>query len=223
MKLKDVDSSVLMHKTFGFKADAVNEDGTFKGYGSVFGNVDSYNEIVAPGAFTKSLARIKKSGNPLPALWQHRSGEPVGGYSVLEEDSHGLKVEGFMVMEDPIAARAHIYMKRRIVTGLSIGYYVTKSSFDEQTYIRTLEELDLIEISIVTFPANADAQIDSVKSKVAAGSASVRQVEEFLRDAGFSKSIAVSMAGVYGEKSRRESGGKMADVLDVLSTFKLLD
>lgn len=224
MKRKDVDSSVLMHKTFGFKAEAVNDDGTFNGYGSVFGNVDSYNEIVAPGAFAKSLKAIAKSGDPLPALWQHRSGEPVGGYDLLEEDKRGLKVEGFLVLEDPVAKRAHLYMKRRIVKGLSIGYYVIKSSYDEETNIRTLIELELVEISIVTFPANAEAQIDNVKSQVESGKLpTLPEFEKFLRDAGgFSKSQATAIAGGGLRPLLRSESDAKSSVLDLLSNFKLL-
>lgn len=225
MKLhrKDADPQGLMHKTFGFKADAVNDDGTFKGYGSVFGNVDSYGEIVAPGAFTKSLKDIAKSGDPLPALWQHRSGEPIGGYDLLEEDKRGLKVEGFLVLDDPVAARAHMYMKRRIVKGLSIGYYVRDSSFDEKTGIRTLKELDLVEISIVTFPANAEATVDSVKSIVEAGKLpTLSEFEKFLREAGgFSKSQASAIAGNGLSKLLRSESDSKNSVLDILSNFKL--
>lgn len=164
LQRKDAGITGMQHKEFGFKAETVSEDGTFTGYGSVFGNVDSYGEIVAPGAFKKSLALIKASGDPVPALWQHRSGEPIGGYTELSEDARGLKVAGFLVLEDPTAKRAHLYMQKRIVKGLSIGYYVRDSSYDEKTGIRTLKELDLVEISIVTFPANAEAQVESVKS-----------------------------------------------------------
>lgn len=228
MKHKDVDSSVLMRKTFGFKAEAVNDDGTFNGYGSVFGNVDSYNEIVAPGAFAKSLKAIAKSGDPLPALWQHRSGEPIGGYDLLEEDKRGLKVEGFLVLEDPVAKRAHLYMKRRIVKGLSIGYYVIKSSYDEETNIRTLIELELVEISIVTFPANAEAQIDNVKSQVESGKLpTLPEFEKHLREVcGFSKSQATAIAGGGLSKllrSESDATKSSASVADLLANFKFLD
>ena len=160
----------LQHKQFAFKADAVNDDGTFTGYGSVFGNVDSYREIVAPGAFAESLKAINDSGDPLPALWQHNADQPIGGYSQLAEDDRGLKVRNFlMVNELPLAKQAHALMQRRIVKGLSIGYYVLADSYDEKERVRTLTKLDLQEISIVTFPANVEAQIDAVKEKLRAG------------------------------------------------------
>lgn len=188
----------MQHKQFAFKAQAVNDDGTFSGYGSVFGNVDSYREIVAPGAFAKSLEAMKASGDPLPALWQHDSAEPVGGYNVdqMIEDERGLKVDGFLLINELQKAReAHALMKRRIVKGLSIGYYVRDDSVDEKTGIRTLKELDLVEISIVTFPANSEAQIDAVKAKLARGDMpTLREFEKTLREQGYSKTLAEKIA-----------------------------
>jgi HK97 family phage prohead protease len=225
MKRKDM---AVKHKQFAFKADAVNEDGTFTGYGSVFGNVDSYREIVAPGAFAESLKAIKASGDPLPALWQHRSGEPIGGYDLLEEDSRGLKVSGWLLKDEiPRAAEAYALMKRRVVKGLSIGYYVLEDSWNEKDRIRTLTKLELVEISIVTFPANAEAQVDSVKSfeqMIKAGNLpTLPEFEDFLRESGFSKTQATAIAG-HGLKSllsRSESGGEKSDVLSALRNFQL--
>lgn len=223
MKHKDM---ALKHKQFAFKADVVNDDGTFTGYGSVFGNVDSYREIVAPGAFAESLKAIKASGDPLPALWQHKSSEPIGGFDILEEDQRGLKVEGWL-LKDQIAraAEAHVLMKRRVVKGLSIGYYVLEDSWNEKDRIRTLTKLDLQEISIVTFPANAEAQIDSVKSKLANGKLpSLPEFEDILREAGFSKTQATVIAsrGLKELLSRSESGGEKCDPLSALRDFKLI-
>jgi HK97 family phage prohead protease len=186
----------LQHKQFAFKAEAVNDDGTFTGYGSVFNNVDSYREIVAPGAFAESLKAINDSGDPLPALWQHNPGNPIGGYSSLAEDDRGLKVEGFlMVNELPLAKQAHALMQRRIVKGLSIGYYVLADSYDEKERVRTLTKLDLQEISIVTFPANAEAQIDAVKAKLAEGKLpTLREFEKSLREQGYSRAQAEAIA-----------------------------
>lgn len=186
----------LRHKQFAFKADKVSDDGTFTGYGSVFGNVDSYREVVAKGAFSESLKALKKAGDPLPALWQHRGDSPIGGYDVLEEDDHGLKVEGFLLIDEVAQAReAHALMKRRVVKGLSIGYYVQADSYDEKEKVRTLTKLDLVEISIVTFPANSEAMIDAVKHKLENGEMpTLREFEKTLRDAGFSKAQAEMIA-----------------------------
>lgn len=201
----------LKHRQVGFKADAIGDDGTFTGYGSVFGNVDSYGEIVAPGAFADSIKMIKASGDPLPMLWQHLSDQPIGGYDLLEEDDRGLKVSGWLMKDDiPLAAQAYALMKRRVIKGLSIGYYVRDSSYDETTGVVTLKTLDLIEISPVTFPANDQAQVEAVKSALAHGSMpTLPQFEEILRDAGFTKSQAVSIAshGFRQLLSQRDAEG----------------
>jgi uncharacterized protein len=224
------ETPVLLRKHFAFKAESVNDDGTFSGYGSVFGNVDSYDEIVAPGAFAKSLETIKAAGDPLPVLWQHNPNEPIGGYSALDEDEYGLKVSGFL-LKDTVAKAAEAYslMKARVVKGLSIGYYVRADSFDQKTGIRTLNELDLREISVVTFPANEAAQIENVKAAIgvmlkAGQLPSLRIFEEFLREAGFSKSQAVAIAnGGLQALSRGEPGSeKGEDLLAALRGFKLL-
>jgi HK97 family phage prohead protease len=226
--MKDASGRSLKHKQFAFKADAVNEDGTFTGYGSVFGNVDSYREVVAPGAFADSLKAIKASGDPLPALWQHRSGEPIGGYDVLEEDSHGLKVGGWLLKDEIARAKeAYVLMKRRVVKGLSIGYYVEADSWNEKDRIRTLTKLDLVEISIVTFPANAEAQIEAVKSLehiLKAGRVpTLPEFEDFLCEAGFSKTQAKAIAGNGLRKllDRCEADGNSSDALQVLKSFSL--
>lgn len=225
LKRKDATPKGMQHKEFGFKAD-VKEDGKFSGYGSVFGNTDSYGEIVAPGAFAASLAAIKQAKRILPALWQHRSGEPIGGFDTMSEDSYGLKVEGFLVLEDPTAKRAHVMMKAGIITGMSIGYYVRKSSYDEKTGIRTLLELDLVEISVVTFPANEAAQISDVKSTVESGKLpTLPEFEKFLREAGgFSKTQAAAIAGKGLRpllRSESDDEKEDAQVIELLENFKL--
>lgn len=227
--MKRKENGILLRKHFAFKAEAVEADGTFKGYGSVFGNVDSYNEIVAPGAFAKSLKAIKDSDDPLPVLWQHNPDKPIGGYSSLSEDDHGLKVAGFLLKDDvALAAEAYALMKARVVKGLSIGYYVRDDSYDEKTRIRTLKELDLREISVVTFPANEDAQVENVKSAISymlkAGQLpTIRIFEDLLREVGFSKSQAAAIAnGGFAALSRGEPGGKSSDeILAALRGFKL--
>lgn len=224
--MKHKDSGLVMkHRQVAFKADAVNDDGTFKGYASVFGNVDSYGEVVDAGAFTESLARIKASGDPLPVLWQHNSREPIGGSDVLSEDSKGLLTEGFLLTDlIPLAKQAHGLMKRRVVKGLSIGYYVEKSSYNEKTGIRNLIQLDLQEYSIVTFPANTLATVESVKAAVKEGKLpTLREFEDFLCEAGFSKTQAKAVAGNGLRKllDRCEADGKTSDALEALKSFKL--
>lgn len=192
------------------KADGVAEDGTFDGYGSVFGVVDSYQEVVAPGAFTESLAELAAKDRKVPVLWQHRTDQPIGVYLELSEDDHGLKVKGQLLVDDvALAKEAHALMRAGAVTGLSIGYWVRESSYDEKTGIRTLEKLDLVEVSLVTMPANDDARVEAVKFKLSHGQLpNIREFEKVLREVGFSKTQATVVAG-HGlpELLRREAEG----------------
>lgn len=223
MRRKD-SGLILKRQNIAFKADAVNTDGTFSGYGSVFGNVDFGGDVVEKGAFKESLKRIKASGDPLPMLWQHQSDKPIGGYDVLEEDDHGLKVGGWLLVDDiPLAKQAHVLMKRRIVKGLSIGYYVEDSSFNDKTGVLTLKRLDLREISPVTFPMNELAGVEDVKQLVKGGKLpTIREFEDFLRDAGFSKTQAAVIAS-RGLKfaDRGEPEAATAGLEAALQSFEL--
>ena len=203
------------------KADDVAEDGAFEGYGSVFGVEDSYGEIVAKGAFTDSLKELAAKKRVVPVLWQHRSDQPIGTYSEIVEDDHGLRVKGSLLI-DAVgqAAEAHALLKAGAVSGLSIGYWVRESSFDEKTNVRTLTKLDLVEVSLVTFPANDDARVEAVKFKLAHGELpNVREFEKLLREAGFSKSQSAAIANHgLAHLLRRESEGAAAkEGLDALS------
>lgn len=201
-------SGALKVRDFDFDIKAVEEDGTFNGYGSVFGVVDSYQEVVAKGAFADSLAELARKGRPVPVLWQHRSSEPIGAWSDLREDDHGLFGKGSILLDaGDMERRAYAHMRARTVTGLSIGYWVRESSYDEKTGIRTLTKLDLVEISLVTFPANDDARVEAVKFKLAHGELPTdREYEKFLREAGFSKTRAAGLVGHgLAEMRRRES------------------
>jgi HK97 family phage prohead protease len=129
-------------------------------------------------------------------LWQHRSDQPIGTYSEITEDDHGLFVKGSLLIEKVAqAAEAHALMLAGAVSGLSIGYWVRESSFDEKTNVRTLTKLDLVEVSLVTFPANDDARVEAVKFKLAHGELpNIREFEKLLREAGFSKTQAAVVA-----------------------------
>lgn len=220
-------SSGMQIRAFDYEVKAVDEAGRFSGYGSVFGVVDSYNEIVAPGAFLESLDETRAKGRTFPVLWQHRTAEPIGNWDIssLKEDTRGLLGDADLWLEEaPYARIAHRGMKSKAVTGLSIGYYVRESSFDEKTRIRTLTKLDLVEISIVTTPANDEARIDAVKAKLAhGGMPTLPEFEQLLREAGFSKTQAAVVAnrGLKHLLDRSESGGGTGDITQLLSSFSL--
>lgn len=197
---------------------AVQEDGVFEGYGSVFGNVDSYKEIVAPGAFAESLASWKSAGRLPPVLWQHRSGEPVGPHLDMEEQPVGLWIKGQLLVDDVQRAKeARALMKAKAVNGLSIGFVTREDSYDRVTGIRTLKKVDLWEVSIVTFPANPSAQISSVKSAIDAIE-TVRDAESFLRDVGrLSNAQAAAFISRFKSLSGQRESDELGDLVAALN------
>lgn len=141
-----------------FHIKALNEDGSFSGHASIFGNVDSQMEVVERGAF-KNI--VKNEDGKVVVLWQHNTRDPIGVADVTE-DAKGLAFQGSLVLEDPTARKARAHMIAKSVRGMSIGYDTIKDEVREG--IRYLKELKLYEISVVTFGANVLAGVDAVKS-----------------------------------------------------------
>jgi len=204
-----------------FEVKAVKEDGLFEGYGSVFGNVDSYKEVMAPGAFAETLAAWKSAGRLPPVLWQHRSGEPIGPYIEMEEQAVGLWVKGQLLVNDVQRAKeARALMQAKAVNGLSIGFVTREDSYDRVTGIRTLKKVDLWEVSVVTFPANPAAQISSVKSAID-GIQSYAEAEAFLREVGrLSKADATGFIARFKSLSGRSESDEGGDAKALLAALK---
>lgn len=165
-------------------------EGVIEGYGSVFGNVDSYGDIVVNGAFDRTLKDADSAGRMPAMLWQHNPDEPIGVWTEMRQDKRGLVVKG-QLAQTQRGREALELIKMGALSGLSIGYSTVKSSFDEQSGVRSLLELDLWEVSPVTFPANDAARITAAKS---ADIKTTRDFEGFLRDAGFSRTEAKRIA-----------------------------
>lgn len=184
------------HLQIPLEIKSVSETGVFSGYGSVFHNEDSYGDVVRPGAFKKSLAEWAKKGRLPPMLWQHNRREPIGVFTNMVEDEKGLFVEGRLLIDDiPQARAAYALLKEKALGGMSIGYREILIEQDHDEKVTNLLELDLWEVSVVTFPANEEATVDSVKSALAGGGLpTLPEFEKFLRDAGFSKSQSVAIA-----------------------------
>jgi HK97 family phage prohead protease len=206
-------------KDFALKIKGeVGDDGVFEGYGSIFGNVDSYGEKVVAGAFGESLARHKREGTKPLLLWQHDSFSPIGIWEDLAEDGKGLWGKGRLLPGVKAADEALILLKAGAVQGLSIGYREVETEPDGNT--RLLKKLDLLEISIVSFPANRRARVETVKSILDAGKLpSVREFEEFLRDAGFSKAMATAIAAKATPHLRGEPEAQANDAVRFLEAL----
>lgn len=223
LRRKDTGGGLALKNSAAFlDIKSIADDGTFEGYGSVFNVVDSYREAVMPGAFAASLSKRKASGVKL--LWQHDTTQPIGIWDDLAEDSKGLWGKGRLLKDvSPKAAEAYGLLKAGALDGLSIGYREIKTEPhpDKQGVLKLLE-LDLREISIVTFAANERARVETVKSLLARGEApTVRQFEEFLRDAGgFSKSLAAAIASKAAPHLRGEPGAKANDAVAFLEALR---
>ena len=196
----------------------VDTDGTFSGYGSVFDVEDSYKEIVVSGAFARSLNRYKRDERMPALLWQHDPSEPIGIYTEMREDDRGLYVEGQLALKTELGARAHELLKMGALDGLSIGFVPVERDYDKDEKITRLTEIDLWEVSLVTFPANTAARITGVKSPD--GVRTQRDLEKCLRDSGYSRAGACEIASRFAEKhSQSDSSGvddASADELDAL-------
>lgn len=188
-------SGRVKHLVRPFEVKSVGEDdGTFEGYASVFGELDWYRDIVVRGAFKQSLEEDFLAKNRLvPMLWQHKSDNPIGVYPVLREDSIGLYVKGACNMEVQRGRECHALMKQGALTGLSIGYITEISEWNENEETRTLKQVRLYEISPVTFPASDSARA-SAKSIIQLKT--VRDVENYLREEGFSRSEAEALVAI---------------------------
>lgn len=184
-----------------FDAKSVRNDGTFSGYASTFGNVDSYGDIVMPGAFNKSLAT--RPPQKVKLLWQHDSTQPIGVWQTIQEDSKGLYVKGKILKEVAKGAEAYALMKEGVIDSMSIGYTTLESEYTKNG-TRQLKELGLMEVSLVTFPANDQATVTSLKEL------NPRELEKSLRDEGFSWASATKAVALFREHLR--DGGANVDI-----------
>ncbi len=136
----------------------LDDNGYFKGYASIFNIKDSYNDVILPGAFKNSL----KQNPSIKLLWQHDHKEPIGIISEIKEDEKGLLVSGKLLMELQRAKEAYALIANNVIKGLSIGY--TIEDYFTESNINYLTKINLVEISLVTFPANKLAGINYLKS-----------------------------------------------------------
>lgn len=191
---------------------ASDKSGVFSGYGAVFGNVDSYGDVIEKGAFKDSLRGWEEKGKLPPMLLQHGGGFfgggaedllPVGKWTSMEENSKGLKVEGELFAMGTEKGQ-YIYegLKAGALDGMSIGYKTVKfrNGVKAGEPRRYLEQLDLVELSIVTFPANDKARVGAVKS---ADIKTIREFEDFLRDVGGYSNAAAKAIAASGFKATK--------------------
>jgi uncharacterized protein len=140
---------------------ALAPDGSIAGYASLFGEIDQARDMVMPGAFTQTL---KSRGlRKIPMLFQHDPSEPVGVWLELREDLRGLWARGRLIPDVRRGRELLALLRAGAVDGLSIGYRTERGKIEPRTRIRKLYQVDLWEISIVTFPLLNGARVSAVK------------------------------------------------------------
>jgi len=194
------------------------EYGRFEGYGSVFGNKDLGNDVIEKGAFTKSIRKRKAKGVKL--LYQHKSDMPIGVFDEIKEDDHGLVVKGRLALKTQAGAEAYELLKMGALDGLSIGFRVNPSevSYDKRANKRIIKEVDLMEVSLVTFPMNPQATVMSVKGE----QYSIREWENGLRDAfSLSRSEAKVAAKAVTKCFDQREVDESAELVDAIKELTL--
>lgn len=210
---------------------AADKTGVFSGYGAITGNIDASGDKIDHGAFKRTLREWEDKGKFPPMLLQHGGGMfgggaddmlPVGKWNSMEENSKGLKVEGELFAMGTERGQ-YIYegMKAGALDGMSIGYRVRKEGVVHGTKPtdprRTIKDLDLVELSIVTFPMNDKARIGAVKSS---DIKTIREFECFLRDVGgysVASARAIAAGGFKSVDATRDAGdGQVGESFDRL-------
>jgi len=150
------------YRQFGSEI-GVKPDNTISGYASLFGAKDEGGDTVAPGAYAASLKRLMEAGRKVKMLWQHDPGRPIGVWDEIWEDKKGLFVKGRLLSDVQLGAEAIALIKAGAIEGLSIGYR-TRRAEKNTGGGRLLHEVELWEVSLVTFPMLPEARIQATDS-----------------------------------------------------------
>lgn len=195
--------------------------GEFSGYGAIFGNIDHAGDIIEAGAFRRTLSEWKSRGKLPKMLLQHgglsaADGLPIGKWDSMEEDGSGLKVSGVLdPMDTDEARKIYAGLKNGTLDGLSIGFRTKKFTrgIKAGDARRIIHDIDLDEVSIVTFPANPKSLVSSVKSQISGLTPEeCREIEAILRSKDFSGADAVKAVSGFKQWLRREDAGTTDDV-----------
>ncbi|OEO23094.1 prohead protease [Pseudomonas sp. J237] len=195
--------------------------GCFSGFASTYGGEpDSYGDVIAPGAFTESLAAHAKAGTRPALLWQHDQRCPIGIWTGFDDSDEGLLSHGQLTLEVPQAKAAHALMKDGALA-LSIGFNIPMGGAHTADYGRVISKIDLMEISLVAIPANVNAKITDVKC-FDPSSPNPREFERSVRDAlGLSAREAKRlMAGGWSGLVRDEQSDDSEELAAIAATIQ---
>ena len=196
------------------------ESGRFSGYASTFGNIDSYGDTIIKGAYAQTLEQ-----DGLPRMFFNHDGWeiPIGKWIDAGEDDIGLHVEGELTLDMSKGRDVYAAIKHGTLDGLSIGYHVPKDGQEmRHDGIRILKQIKLVEVSVVTQPADQNARVDlnSLKYEAMQGIETERDLERFLRDVvgcskGFSTALLTRVKAIMlpGDPVSDEAKAKEAQFL----------
>ena len=141
-----------------FEGDVGLKDGSeIVGYASLFDTADKGGDVVQKGAYSASLARLKNAGGKVKMLWQHDPMQPIGVWDEIGEDDKGLFVKGRLLTEVQAGREALALLQAGAIDGLSIGYRTVRA--EKSLKGRLLHEIELWEVSMVTFPMLPEARV----------------------------------------------------------------
>ena len=166
-----------LERKFAGEAPRLTEGTCLEGYASFFGLEDTGGDVVAAGAFADGLARASHEGRRVKMLWQHDPSQVIGVWDAVEEDARGLRVRGRLLTGVAAGREAAALVEAGALDGLSIGYSVKRATRDDRGR-RVLREVELWEVSLVTFPMLPSARIGAK----AAGLQAVARAVRALRD-----------------------------------------
>lgn len=203
----------------GFSLDlkGVSDSGVFEGYASTFGERDLGGDIVVAGAFTKSLKARGAKGIRMFA--DHDTTKRIGVWQDIVEDDKGLYVKGQLLIEKAIGKEAYIDLKSGAFDGMSIGFRTIKDKYDGRRKARMLEEVDLLEVSLVSFPMNENARVTAVKT--ADDFKTIREFEEALINGTLpalsaKEAKALLAGGFKAIRSERDAGEVSAELAEII-------
>ncbi len=160
---------------------SVTDDAVIEGYASLFGQVDQGSDVVQRGAYRGSLDRLARAGQRVKMLWQHDPAQPIGVWDEVREDDKGLWVKGRLLESTQKGREAAELIRAGAMDGLSIGYR-TKRAVKNDRGQRVLTELELWEVSLVTFPMLPSARV-AAKGRTPDAEEALRCIADVFNDA----------------------------------------
>lgn len=154
----------MLFKRAGLGLNELTPDGAIRGYASLFDRPDQAGDRIERGAFALSLTRKTAAG--VRMLWQHDPAQPIGVWTQLREDRRGLYAEGRIALDTRLGRDVFALLKAQAVDGLSIGFRTRRARpISGGRAKRSLSEIDLWEISVVTFPMQEAARVIEARGR----------------------------------------------------------